>query len=338
MNTSLISIIVPVYNAERYLAKCIKSALQQTYKNIELILLNDGSKDQSGAICQHYADIDSRVVYIKKENSGVSDTRNTGLALAKGEYIFFLDSDDYLDCKSLEMLYKSSRDGKLAMIGYCLDLTDENRFETPSQTYGSYDNMRDYYLDFHKYYATKFNFVWGKLYDAKIIHHYNLKFSEDILLGEDLLFNLDYYGYCDSGIESIPFNGYYYRQHGGGTLSKKFDSRMFKWNEVCFKAILNFLKNHDCFTPENQTHLFRNIVGNYQYGFYLIALNKQFSMTEKVALIKQYVSTTIYQESLIVEKSQRIDYRIFNWLLHHGMIRSYILLENLKKRIFHGHN
>ena len=97
MDQPLVSIILPVYNAQNHLARCIGSILNQTYKNIELIILNDGSKDHSLPVCEEFRAKDSRIVLVDKENSGVSDTRNLGLKLASGKYVQFVDSDDYID-------------------------------------------------------------------------------------------------------------------------------------------------------------------------------------------------------------------------------------------------
>ncbi len=105
MNTPVISIIVPVYNAEKYLRKCVDSILQQTYRHIEAILVDDGSPDECPAICDEYAKIDDRVRVIHKENGGVSSARNAGLDAANGEYIVFVDADDYIDTAYIETLY-----------------------------------------------------------------------------------------------------------------------------------------------------------------------------------------------------------------------------------------
>ena len=106
----LISIIVPVYNIEKYLQKCIKSIINQTYKNIEIILVDDGSKDNSGKICDEFKQIDNRIKVIHKENGGLSDARNAGLKIAKGEYIGFVDSDDYIAQDMFETLYKLAKE------------------------------------------------------------------------------------------------------------------------------------------------------------------------------------------------------------------------------------
>lgn len=97
MKQPLVSIILPVYNAQSHLARCLSSICAQTYQNLEIIVLNDGSKDQSLPVCEEFRKKDSRIILVDKSNSGVSDTRNLGLKLATGEYIQFVDSDDYID-------------------------------------------------------------------------------------------------------------------------------------------------------------------------------------------------------------------------------------------------
>lgn len=106
MQEERISVIVPVYNVEAYLHRCVDSILNQTYRNLEIILVDDGSADQSGAICDEYARQDSRVVAIHQENGGLSAARNTGIDHAKGKYLSFVDSDDFLDERMLEVLYR----------------------------------------------------------------------------------------------------------------------------------------------------------------------------------------------------------------------------------------
>ena len=100
-----ISVIIPVYKVEKYLKRCVESVVNQTYKNIEIILVNDGSPDKCGEICDKYARIDSRIKVIHKENGGLSSARNAGLDIASGDYIMFVDSDDWISEVSLEKLY-----------------------------------------------------------------------------------------------------------------------------------------------------------------------------------------------------------------------------------------
>lgn len=121
-NCPLISLIVPVYKVEKYIRRCVDSLINQTYKNLQIILVDDGSPDQSGAICDEYAKLDSRVMVIHKENGGVSSARNVGLDNASGEYIGFIDADDYVDVDMYEVLYNNlnSCDADISMGIYAL--------------------------------------------------------------------------------------------------------------------------------------------------------------------------------------------------------------------------
>lgn len=121
MNDLLISVIIPVYMAEKFLHRCVNSVLNQTYQNFEIILINDGSKDKSGMICDEYAKKDKRIKVIHQENQGVSAARNKGLDMARGEWIYFLDSDDYISPKSFELLMcvQKEDDYDIVASGHC---------------------------------------------------------------------------------------------------------------------------------------------------------------------------------------------------------------------------
>ena len=108
MEEELISVILPIYNVEKYLEKCLKSVINQTYKNLEIILVDDGSKDNSPQICDEYAVKDKRIVVIHKSNGGLSDARNAGIEIAKGKYITLIDSDDYVELEMYEKLYNKA--------------------------------------------------------------------------------------------------------------------------------------------------------------------------------------------------------------------------------------
>ena len=101
----LISVIIPIYNVEQYLKECLESVINQTYRNLEIILVDDGSKDKSGKICDEYKNKDERIKVVHKENGGLSDARNAGMKIATGKYIQFIDSDDFIDKDMIETLY-----------------------------------------------------------------------------------------------------------------------------------------------------------------------------------------------------------------------------------------
>lgn len=126
LNNPTLSVVVPVYNAEKYIKRCIESILNQTLKDLELILVNDGSKDNSGAICDEYAKIDNRVKVVHKENGGAASARNAGIAKATGKYIGFCDADDYLDREMYETLISIMKEQNLSTIECLANVYDTN--------------------------------------------------------------------------------------------------------------------------------------------------------------------------------------------------------------------
>ena len=223
MNNPLISIIVPIYNVEKYLSKCIDSIINQTLENIEIILVNDGSTDSCAEIIESYANKDNRIKVIHKKNGGQSSARNMGLDIAKGEYIGFVDSDDWLHYDMYENMYKSiknansdmcvcgreeySEDGKL---GYQNKLIDE------IIDLDKYD-IKDYISNklFYKHTVV----VWNKIYKREIIKNNMIRFEDVSYVGsEDALFNYQYLMHAKI-ITSINKIGYSQLSRMGSTAT-----------------------------------------------------------------------------------------------------------------------
>lgn len=195
-----VSVIVPVYNVEKYLDRCILSILQQSYNDYELILVNDGSRDNSAKICDSYAKLDERIVVKHQKNAGVSVARNTGLEVARGEYIVFVDADDYLEENCLEILIRCRKEhGAQLVCGSHILHKSLGRKKKASYAFEIYDEIRlkERYLEF-------FNKVqhapWGKLYERKVIEDNAIRFQEGIPMAEDSLFNLEYYEHINCAI------------------------------------------------------------------------------------------------------------------------------------------
>ncbi len=220
--TPLISVIVPAYNSERFVGKCIESIQNNTYKNIEIIIVNDGSKDNTAAIVSEYAKSDARIVLINKENGGVSRARNTGIDAAKGEYIAFVDSDDYISVDFLETLIKPciEQGAESAVSSYqmvtpegkplpCLKVgfTDDF-FITPQEVADNYFK----YLD-----MGVVNFV-NRIHKRSVVG--DIRFSETLKWGEDGSFNLEVFKRCKK-IYATPKELYYYVMHSNQATAKK---------------------------------------------------------------------------------------------------------------------
>lgn len=198
-NIPEISVIVPVYNVEQYLAECISSILSQTFTDFELLLVDDGSPDRCGEICDEYAGKDKRVRVFHQENAGLSCARNKGLEHASGTYIAFVDSDDYVTSTYLQELYASLPADKsqrgTVICGFDKLFPDGSLYtvHVPQQTILPMDCSRVLAELIGKYVM----YAWAKLYDNRLIKEYGIRFVPAVSGLEDMLFMLDYLPYSD---------------------------------------------------------------------------------------------------------------------------------------------
>ena len=213
-----VSIIVPVYNSEKYLANCIESVLNQTYGFFELLLIDDGSTDRSGQICDEYRTKDSRIRVFHKENGGVSSARNVGLEIALGDYLTFLDSDDGLDLDTLESLVH------LMQLNPSVDLIDFPICHFgPAGGRGRLVTVNEERIIRGELEKTKYWFYYprfescGRLFKKSKIG--NLRFNTDLKVGEDTVFFMNYYLYCDECI-ATPNGGYNYYYREGSAMNQ----------------------------------------------------------------------------------------------------------------------
>lgn len=186
-NDSKVSVVVPLYNNQKYIESCIGSISAQTYRNIEIIVIDDGSTDESLTIAKHYETLDNRIRVVHQENSGVGRARNTGIDISTGKYVMFVDSDDTIADNMIEILLKYSSKNILAF----------------SQTNHSpiYNGKTDNFLS--DYIHTRRGIPYGclgKLYDSKIIKDNDIRFEENLHCDEDLFFNLEYFKYITGGV------------------------------------------------------------------------------------------------------------------------------------------
>ena len=185
---SLISIIIPVYNAENTLGRCIDSILSQTFSDWELLLIDDGSTDRSGEICDEYAVNDERIKVFHKENGGVSSARNMGLDNAKGRWITFVDADDQINPDALNCIYNRDINEDILFFPYYFYYKDGNKIFDTLNVPERIENISLFLnKNIHKYI---FRVVWGKCYKNELLK--GIRFDEKIKIGEDLLFVLTY--------------------------------------------------------------------------------------------------------------------------------------------------
>lgn len=239
------SILVPVYNVENFIDECIQSVLNQTYSNWELILVDDGSPDNSGAICDRYKEQDDRIKVIHKENQGLISARRVGIANATGDYYCFLDSDDYIVPDMLEVLRKKIADYLPDCIMYGFD-----RFCIPNGLFSlaSKDTMIIEKRSIYKkcFISLSYNAIWGKCVKSSVFDGRDYSAYYKYLHGEDLLQSVEIYQNSHS-ILVIPDCLYKYRTNPDSiTQAENYDN--YKHDSTIREYVLNFLENENVLT------------------------------------------------------------------------------------------
>lgn len=167
-----ISVVIPVYNVEKYLDRCMRSVSDQTFSNLEIIIVNDGSTDSSLDICKKWHEKDSRVILVDKKNGGLSDARNAGIEIATGKYLFFVDSDDFIDVRSIELLYRNAvkykADISIASFLRVADVLEEAPTISLSEKISVYSRRDAMYALFDDSTKMDFTVAWGKLYKREL--------------------------------------------------------------------------------------------------------------------------------------------------------------------------
>jgi glycosyltransferase involved in cell wall biosynthesis/biotin operon repressor len=241
----MVSIVVPIYNAEQYLRRCVDSILNQEYTDFELLLVNDGSTDASGDICEEYGDQDPRVIVIQKENTGVSDSRNRALDRARGKYLQFLDSDDWITPDATRLFVRAAEEYGCDMVisdfyrvvGERLstkgDIEEEGVLTREEFAAHMMENPADFY----------YGVLWNKLYRRDIVEEHNLRMDTDINWCEDFMFNLEYIRYAKV-FYALHAPIYYYVKRKGSLASQGINiSKTVKMKLNVFEYYNNFYKH-----------------------------------------------------------------------------------------------
>ena len=318
MMDSMVSVIVPVYNTAKYIDVCIHSILHQDYRNFELILVDDGSTDGSAEICDRWAKKDEKIRVIHQPNQGVSAARNCGIKLAKGDFVAFVDSDDWMDTDYLSALlngFSLYPKTELVVTGFIRKYQDDKSIrECPSKEF----LVRMCSSDANSF-VENIGFFYGpfsKLYRLDIIKKNNIIFPEDFSLGEDLLFNFKYLEYVKQAI-LLPVSKYYYRQLLSGNLrlyrGNRFDIHYYEWH-----AQVDFLKKHGMW-KESAKELFSEKMWAMIYeGVFCIkkptlAYLKRLLSIKEIKMIREYrnvFQTKLWIKTLILSRNYFLLYLI----------------------------
>ena len=270
MENELISIIVPIYNVSKYLDRCMESLLKQTYTNIEIIMVDDGSPDDCGSKCDDYASRDRRIKVIHKQNAGLGMARNSGLDIANGKYVAFIDSDDYVNIEMIEKLYHCLQNTK-ADTCFCryYNVTAEKMNILAPEIYkkNNYqqDEIKEILLGMIGSLPEEPGdveigmSVWKGLYSLDIINKSKIRFqSERKYISEDIIFHIEYLQKAQKVvIEETP--NYYYCDNGG-SLTKSYKANRFEMEKILFQKEINELDKIFQEEEYNQ-RLFKSFLG-----------------------------------------------------------------------------
>ena len=230
----MISVIVPVYKVEKYLEKCVNSILAQRFTDFELILIDDGSPDECGVICDSFTQRDNRVRVIHQKNAGQAAARNVGISISRGEYIAFIDSDDYVTADYLETLvsFIQKYQCDLAMCGHRIvhEVDEEGICDEKDSQMQCMDN--DELWD--EIFGRLNNAVWNKLFKKELLQ--GILFPEDLGHGEDLIFNLEYILRCKTAVKTNK-ECYFYRKRSDSITTSSFSPRKLKEIESKDRAL-----------------------------------------------------------------------------------------------------
>lgn len=313
-----VSVIVPIYNSERYIDKCIQSIINQTFKDIELILVDDGSTDKSVEISNKYAEKDKRIKIIKQKNKGVSSARNYGISIATGDFITFVDSDDFIEIDMLDILYNAAIDNNCDVVLSGIKIIKDNNikyeFTKDSKIYTKQEVFKLFYFDREPFSP---NYAWGKLIKRSICN--KIKFREDIFLMEDALFSMELFINCQNNIMFLNKYLYNYVQRDGSeskhfskkritsfyaleellNLAKEIDSEYEKsFLKVYSKLILSILQDIISFDFENNKEEYFRISKSLNKHYIDNIKSKDISYKNKIHLSLIKISPSLYKYSL----------------------------------------
>lgn len=314
---NMISIIIPIYNSEKSIIPCIDSILSQTFTAFELILIDDGSSDNSSLICDEYAKKDSRIKVVHKVNGGVSAARNTGLDMAEGTHIVFVDSDDTIDSSYLETLSKNAEydfvtagfrtqgpDGRWHEQRFCEEMVE-------CKTVSSYPSK---YMG--KYY---FGAPWSKLYKKEIIDKYNIRFPVDVHNGEDTIFIFNYLLYT-SIVKIVPYSGYNYFFYKT-SLAHKVTNDNFKWRIQVERHLNSF------FQPCNRKE--KEWLDNRCFDVLVGQVKEHFPYIKKE--VYSLYNEDVFANGILLKKSHgKFMERLFVFTMEHKCFEVYLKVYNIE--------
>ena len=324
----LISVIIPVYNVERYLAQCLDSVIRQTYENLEIICVNDGSQDGSLKILQEYAHKDTRVRILDKKNAGVSSARNDGLAFAEGSYIMFVDSDDWIEPRTCETAIHGMRtyDADIVMWSYVSETESRSSQKVifPETTVFEKKEVR---TKLHRRFVgamgeelshpdlvDSLSPVWGKLYTRSLIEKSGARFVDLSEIGtyEDGFFNLEVFGEVNRAVYLAEYL-YHYRRDTVASVTSGYNPQLFNQWQRLYDRIESYIQSKQL--GEIYHTALDNRIALSLLGLGLNIVGSDYSIGKKLELLNEVLYCNRYQRAY-----KNLDYSYFplHWKLFYG--------------------
>lgn len=323
----MVSVIIPVYNKEKYLHNCIKAILNQTYLDFELLLINDGSTDSSGKICDEYADKYEKIKVFHSENKGPSSARNIGIRNATADYLTFIDADDIVNETYLKDFLENSEDSDMIIQGLVQKKSDNNETKVRNNNYElNIKNNEDYLLVINESNLISWGYSVAILYKRSIVLTNNILFEEKIKKAEDLIFVLNYL-LCSTKIKALDICSYKYDWSITDSLSKKTQSE-----ETVF-GILKHL-NELLYERLNYNNLnYPNIRTAVLHKFYAGVYDLFFfsdSSIEKINFLESI--NPIILKNFFTNSSYSFKQEFIHWLIRNRYFKFYLFIYKLKRK------
>lgn len=319
----MISVIIPIYKVEPYLRRCVDSVIKQTYKDLEIILVDDGSPDGCPKICDEYAKTDPRIKVIHKENGGLSSARNAGLDIISGEYVSFVDSDDYIHPKMIEILYNEMIKSRTlaSSVEYKRIYTTDvcSIFQNP-EDYCIFTTDEEYIND--NYFEVIFNVIWGKLYDSSVWN--NLRFPEGMIYEDEYLKPalMDRINFKYAFIKKPLY--YYYNNPNGESKSLFSEKRLDKIKAI-FQCLIYYKQHKNHIMCKKLRKYFVGYFFTYMYRAENCGYTKSAKFKEALIIYKKIFIDLIFDSNITIKyKKMFIYYYISHRLSYKHYKNSYI--------------
>lgn len=335
-----LSIIIPVYNVENYLEACVDSILSQDFKDYEIILIDDGSTDKSGKICDAYAAQDERVRVFHIENGGPSKARNYALAIADGKYVEFVDSDDQIESDALIKIYEKIHSQNEEVLIMNTNIVDGNDsviqiLNIPNKGKKSTDNILIELTPTSK--AIYLHYLWNKWYSLDFLRRNNITFDENVRLGEDFLFNCNVFKNATM-IEGTDVLLYRYYKRDNGSLSSKFNADELQRRKMMDAVLIDLYQSKGLYCAETREQI-DQMIGAMAFASIRAVFGKNSPKRKKQKeYVRDFLESEYYDYLIKYLSSGNVGMvnRVEVKLLEKRFVIAFLWLEELRKKLVQG--